>query len=49
MTTEEYIAALENIKKMLNKTSEAFSWLLGQFKGDYFKAKKMPRQIITLR
>lgn len=45
MTIEEYIAALDDVKKMLSKTSEAFGWILGQIKGAYFRAKKMPRQL----
>lgn len=45
MTTEEYIAALDEIKLMLRKTSDAYNWILGQIKGAYFKAKKMPRQL----
>lgn len=44
MTTEEYIAALDNVKTMLRKTSEAYGWILGKIKGAYFKAKKMPQQ-----
>lgn len=49
MTKEEYIAALEKIKEMHAKVGDAIGWLLGQSKGDYFKAKKMPQRIITLR
>ena len=45
MTTEEYIAALDDVKKMLSKTMDAYGWILGQIKGAYFKAKKMPQQL----
>lgn len=43
MTIEEYIKALERVKAMHVSTGEAISWIMGQLKGDLFKAKKMPQ------